>query len=159
MTITMGRNEPIEYHNNNSELDWKVTLVDTGLNSMTGARVKRIQKYCSEDDNFMLTYGDGVGDINLDKLLQFHRSHGKILTVTGVRPPGRFGELASNDEGKITEFNEKPQASGGRISGGFFICSGKLFDYLDDSEELVFEKGPMRKLVQDGEMMVYKHDA
>jgi glucose-1-phosphate cytidylyltransferase len=98
-----------------------------------------------------------VGDIDIDKLVQFHRSHGKILTVTGVRPPGRFGELVT-ENGQVTEFNEKPQAAGGVISGGYFVASAKIFDYLHDDESLMLEKEPMKKLVQDGQYMVYEHD-
>lgn len=157
-TISLGSSKSIEYHNDHCEADWKVTLADTGLEAMTGARVKRVQNYLSGEDDFMLTYGDGVGDVNLDKLIKFHRSHGKILTVTGVRPPGRFGELMSDDTGLVAEFNEKPQASGGRISGGFFVCRKELFDYLDDREDLVFEQEPMRNLVKDKQLMVFEHD-
>ncbi|HIJ45693.1 MAG TPA: glucose-1-phosphate cytidylyltransferase, partial [Rhodospirillaceae bacterium] len=97
-------------------------------------------------------------DIDYEALVDFHRSHGRILTVTGVRPPGRFGELAGDESGLVTEFNEKPQATGGRISGGFFVCRRELFDYLDDRQDLVFEQEPLRALVGDGQMMVYRHD-
>jgi glucose-1-phosphate cytidylyltransferase len=155
-TINLGQPETIEFHTDHDEAGWNVTLADTGLNSMTGARIKKIKKYVG-DEGFMLTYGDGVGDIDIDKLLAFHESHGKALTVTGVRPPGRFGELTSKD-GRVTEFNEKPQATGGRISGGFFVASARLFDYLNNDEGLVFELEPMRDLVSDGELMVYEHD-
>ena len=157
-TISLGSINSINYHSHHSETDWEVTLADTGLRAMTGARVKRVQKYLVGEENFMLTYGDGVGDINLDKLVQFHLSHGKILTVSGVRPPGRFGELMSDPTGRITEFNEKPQTTSGRISGGFFVCRKELFNYLDDREDLVLEMEPMRRLVSDGEMIVYEHD-
>ncbi len=155
-TIRLGQSRAIEFHTDHDESEWEVTLADTGLNSMTGARVAKIKKYVGNED-FMLTYGDGVGDIDIDKLLAFHRSHGKVLTVTGVRPPGRFGELV-DEGGRVTEFNEKPQAAGGRISGGFFVARAHLFDYLNDDEGLVFEQEPMRKLVVDGELMVYEHD-
>ena len=157
-TITLGSKDPIVFHNNQPQLHWKVTLAETGLNTMTGARIKRVHKYLTKEANFMLTYGDGVGDVDLEKLVKFHLSHGKILTVTGVRPPGRFGELMNDQNGKVTEFNEKPQASGGRISGGFFVCRKEIFNYLDDRENLVFEQEPMRALVKDEEMMVYEHD-
>jgi glucose-1-phosphate cytidylyltransferase len=157
-TIDLGGKKTILYHNDSSELDWQVTFAETGLEALTGARVKRIKQYVINDDNFMLTYGDGVGDINIDKLVDFHKSHGKILTVTGVKPPGRFGEIVSENTGKITEFNEKPQSTSGKISGGFFVCRKKLFDYLDDRENLTFEQEPMRKLVRDGQMMLYEHD-
>ncbi len=157
-TITLGRDKRIEYHNEHPESDWQVTLAETGLNAMTGARVKRVQKYLAGEEDFMLTYGDGVGDVDIPRLIEYHRSHGRILTVTGVRPPGRFGELMNDPSGKVVEFNEKPQASGGRISGGFFVCRREIFDYLDDDEGLIFERRPMRDLVRDGQMMVYEHD-
>lgn len=105
----------------------------------------------------MLTYGDGVGNVDLDALLKTHQQHGRALTVTGVRPPGRFGELR-HSEGVITEFNEKPQATGGRISGGYFVATRKLFDYLNDDETLVFEQQPMRELVTERQLGVFEHD-
>jgi glucose-1-phosphate cytidylyltransferase len=157
-TIDLSGKYPVKYHDNRKTEPWKVTLAETGLAAMTGARIKRVEKYFSDDENFMLTYGDGVGDIDLEKLLAFHASHGKILTVTGVRPPGRFGELQCDDAGQVTEFNEKPQTTGGRISGGYFVCKREIFDYIDSSEGTVFEQEPLRHLVRDGEMMVYKHD-
>ena len=157
-TIDLGGKAAVQFHTDHSESDWRVTLAETGLNALTGARIRRAQKYLGDDDSFMLTYGDGVGDIDLDRLLAFHNSHGKALTVTGVRPPGRFGELLSDANGKVTEFNEKPQAAGGRISGGFFVCRKNLFDYLDDREDLMFEKEPMARLVKDGQLMVFEHD-
>lgn len=155
-TISLGRCGVIDFHTDHGESDWTVTLSDTGLKSMTGSRVASIQKYIDQDD-FMLTYGDGVGDIDLAELMNFHRSHGKTLTVTGVRPPGRFGELV-NRSGRVVEFNEKPQATEGLISGGFFVAKRKLFDYLNESEDLVFEQEPMRNLVKDGELMVFRHE-
>jgi len=155
-TIELGRKDTLTFHNDHEESDWRVTLADTGLEAMTGARIKRIQKYVGDDD-FMLTYGDGVGDIDLNRLQAFHREHGRTLTLTGVRPPGRFGELV-HAEGVITECNEKPQATGGRISGGFFVATPKVFDYLNDDEDLVFEQQPMRNLVSDQQLMVFEHD-
>lgn len=156
-TISFGKEGDLEYHSDHDEKDWKITLADTGLNSMTGSRISKIKKYI-DDDIFMLTYGDGVSDINIKKLIDFHKGHGKTLTVTGVRPPGRFGEMVSDESGKITEFNEKPQATEGRISGGYFVANKNLFDYVEDLETLVFEQEPMRNIVNDEEMMVYKHD-
>ena len=155
-TIDLGRKSEITFHTDHDESDWKVTLAETGMKAMTGARIKRIQKYVGDED-FMLTYGDGVGDINLDALLSYHRGHGRALTVTGVRPPGRFGELV-HKEGVVASFNEKPQAAGGRISGGFFVATPKIFDYLDDDDSLVFEQQPMHGLVSDRQLMVYEHD-
>jgi len=156
-TIELGRKDEIIFHTDHDELNWKVTLAETGVEAMTGARIKRIQKYITEDEKFMLTYGDGVGDVNLDALIHFHQGHGRCLTVTGVRPPGRFGELVHLD-GVITEFNEKPQATGGRISGGFFVANSNIFDYLIDDEKLVFEQEPLRNLVKDRQIMVFEHD-
>lgn len=155
-TIDLGRKGEITFHTDHDESDWKVTLAETGIEAMTGARIKRIHKYVGDED-FMLTYGDGVGDIDLDALLKYHQGHGRALTVTGVRPPGRFGELVHND-GVITEFNEKPQAAGGRISGGFFVATPKIFDYLEDDDSLVFEQRPMRALVAGRQLMVFEHD-
>lgn len=154
-TITLGRERSLEFLNDHSETGWRVTLAETGLRAMTGARVARIKKYVG-DETFMLTYGDGVGDVEINKLIEFHKSHGKTLTVTGVKPPGRFGELVS-ENGKVVEFNEKPQATGGLISGGFFVAEPKLFDYLNDREDLVFEQEPLNKLVSDGQLMVFEH--
>ena len=155
-TINLGRKDEITFHTDHDESDWRITLAETGSEAMTGARIKRIQKYVGDDD-FMLTYGDGVGNINLDELLNYHSRHGRTLTVTGVRPPGRFGELVHTD-GIISEFNEKPQATGGRISGGFFVVTSKLFEYLEDDDSMVFEQRPMRALVADRQLMVFEHD-
>jgi glucose-1-phosphate cytidylyltransferase len=157
ITLRLGDTKSLSFHNTHAESNWSVTLANTGLNSMTGARIRKIANYVGDED-FLLTYGDGVGDIDLDALLKFHKNHGKILTVTGVRPPGRFGELECDPSGLITEFNEKPQATGGRISGGYFVASKKIFDYLDDIDSLVFEQEPMRRLVAEGNMMVFEHD-
>jgi glucose-1-phosphate cytidylyltransferase len=124
---------------------------------MTGSRISRIRRYV-QDDDFMLTYGDGVSDLDISRLVAFHRSHGRILTITGVRPPGRFGEMVAEAGGQVAEFNEKPQATAGRISGGFFVAKRRLFDYLDDREDLVFEKEPLQQLVRDKQLMMYEHD-
>ncbi|MCW7471387.1 glucose-1-phosphate cytidylyltransferase [Leptospira kanakyensis] len=156
-TISFGNKSEIIYHSKHDEFDWKVTLVDTGLNSMTGHRISRIRNYIN-DENFLLTYGDGVSDIDVNKSIEYHNSHGKILTVTGVRPPGRFGEMVSDSMGRVIEFNEKPQATAGRISGGFFVANNKLFDYLSNDENLVFEQKPIYDLVSSRELMVYEHD-
>jgi len=158
-TINLGASvKEINYHSVHDETDWEITMAETGQSSMTGARVRKVRKYLAGEDNFMLTYGDGVGDVDLDRLVEFHLSHGRIMTVTGVLPPGRFGELMSGADGSVTEFNEKPQATGGRISGGFFVCRKEIFDYLDEREDLVFEQGPMRRLVKDSQMMMYEHN-
>jgi glucose-1-phosphate cytidylyltransferase len=154
--LSLGANKNVEFINSHPESDWSITLAETGEGSMTGARVKRIEKYI-DDDVFMLTYGDGVGDIDIDKLVEFHRSHGKILTVTGVNPPGRFGELVFNESSQVTGFNEKPQVAGGRISGGYFVCNKEIFNYLNNDINLILEREPMEALVRDQQMMVYEH--
>lgn len=157
-TITLGRTKSIEYHNTHNETDWRVTCAETGLESLTGTRIKRIQEFLNNDEEFMLTYGDGLGDIDIDSLIKFHRSHDRIMTVTGVRPPGRFGEMESNQDNIVVEFNEKPQAIKGLISGGFFVCRRTLFDYIGSDENVMLEDKPMKKLVRDQQLMVYKHD-
>jgi glucose-1-phosphate cytidylyltransferase len=155
-TIGLGGGS-VNYHSTHAESDWKITLTDTGTNAMTGARIARVRRYLDSED-FMLTYGDGVSDVDIGRLLEFHKAHGKILTVTGVRPPGRFGEMVGDSGGMVAEFNEKPQASAGRISGGFFVASPRIFEYLNDQEDLVFEQGPIRSLVKAGQLMMYEHD-
>jgi glucose-1-phosphate cytidylyltransferase len=157
ITLTLGTGGGIEYLSDHDESDWRITLADTGLSAMTGARIRRIRKYVGREE-FMLTYGDGVSNVDIDALLAFHRAHGKILTVTGVRPPGRFGEIETDDTRVVSAFNEKPQATGGRISGGYFVASARLFDYLDGDDTLVFEKGPIESLVRDKQLMMFEHD-
>jgi glucose-1-phosphate cytidylyltransferase len=157
MTVRLGRLRAVEYHNGHGEDGWTVTLAETGETALTGARVRRIRRYLDRGP-FCLTYGDGLGDINIAELIRFHRSHGKIATVTGVRPPGRFGELEIEDN-KVSAFAEKPQVSTGFINGGFFIFEREFLDrYLDDRDDLVLEQEPLQRLAADGELMVWKHD-
>ncbi len=158
ITVTLAPQKHVRYDSQNKEARWKVAMAETGLDSMTGARIKRIQKFVEHDDHFMLTYGDGLGTVDLDKLVAFHKSHGKILTISGVRPPSRFGELRMNAKGLVTAFNEKPQVSEGRISGGFFVCRKEIFKYLTARKDLVFEQEPINQMVKDKQVMVYKHN-
>ena len=151
------KNQEIQYHTNDLIEDWNITFVETGLNAFTGARVYRAKHYIGEDECFLLTYGDGVGNINIKELIAFHTSHGKVMTVTGVHPPGRFGELEMHDN-QVVGFNEKPQATEGWISAGYFVCNRQVFDYLTDDESLIFERAPIEKIVKAGQMMVYKHE-
>lgn len=157
-TIKLGEKDSVVFHSKIHERDWKITFAETGEKAMTGARIRKIKKYINEDETFMLTYGDGLSDVDINKLIAFHNSHGKTLTLTGVRPAGRFGEIKCTDEGVISEFNEKPQAAEGRINGGFFVCNRNLFNYLNDNDDLVFEKEPMLKLVKDKQLMQFNHD-
>jgi glucose-1-phosphate cytidylyltransferase len=154
-TITLGRKESIELHSAHGEQDWKVTLAHTGLNAMTGARVKRAQSYVGSE-RFMLTYGDGLSDVDLGSLVRFHESHGKIGTVTGVAPPGRFGEL-SLEEDHVRSFREKPHASTAYINGGFFVLESEFFDYVSPRDDCVLERDPLESLARDGQLMVYRH--
>tara|TARA_B100000787_G_scaffold38599_1_gene27321 strand:- start:3772 stop:4533 length:762 start_codon:yes stop_codon:yes gene_type:complete len=137
------------------EVDWKVTLVATGDSSMTGGRVKRMQKYIG-DETCMLTYGDGVSDINLDKLLEFHRSHGKMVTVSAVRPAARFGELEM-DGSRVSSFQEKPQLHDGWINGGYFVIEPKFFELIAGDNTLL-EREPLEQATKAGELMAYHHD-
>ncbi len=159
-TIHLGKNPRVTYHENHERPvdDWEITLADTGQYTMTGARVRMVRRYVEPDDTFMLTYGDGVSNVPLLDLVAFHRQHGKILTITGVYPPGRFGELTIRNGTEVIGFNEKPQVTGGLISGGFFVCSWRIFDYLDDREDLVFEQEPMQRLTADGQVRVFRHE-
>ncbi len=155
-TIELNGKKDIVYHNVSDELDWKVTLVDTGLETLKGARIKKIQKYIGSDESFCLTYGDGVADVDIDKLLAFHKEHGKTATLTGVRPPSRFGDLVV-DNGKVNSFTEKPQASAGLINGGFFVLNRNIFEHLTEDEKCDFEFGALEELASNGELMVYQH--
>jgi len=144
-----------QFHNSNAHVDWSITFADTGPETMTGARVKRIEKYISED-NFMLTYGDGVTDLDLAKLWEFHLGHGKVGTVTGVRPVSRYGEMAVVN-GRVRQFSEKPRAEEAFISGGYFIFKRRFFDYLKSDDSCVLEREPLERLTREGQLMSYLH--
>ncbi|MFX0186801.1 MAG: glucose-1-phosphate cytidylyltransferase [Candidatus Hodarchaeota archaeon] len=154
-TINLNTKD-IDFHGKTNQEKWKVTLVDTGLNTLKGARIKRVEKYLDDEIN-MLTYGDGLSDISINQLIKFHKSHGKTLTITGVHPPSRFGELNEKD-GRVLKFQEKPQTSVGLINGGFMVFNKELLDYLTSDENCDLEKGAFEKLTEMGEVMVYKHE-
>jgi glucose-1-phosphate cytidylyltransferase len=139
-----------------TEENWNIHLTDTGLKTMTGGRLLRLKENLKNEDTFMLTYGDGVSNIDITKLLQFHKSHGKIATVTAVRPPVRFGELIIDDNDKVEEFAEKPQAGKGWINGGFFVFNKEIFNYIEN-DSIMLEREPLEKLSEVGELMAYKH--
>ncbi len=153
-TIELGTRK-IDIHPRHSEYGWKITLVDTGLNAMTGARIKRIEGFI-DGDTFMLTYGDGITDLNINKLLRFHKSHGKIGTITGVTPPSRYGELLINKD-QVLSFKEKPVINNSSINGGYFIFNRRFFDYLSADDGCVFEREPLERLASDGELKVFHH--
>lgn len=154
LTVTLGRDGTVVQHTNTISENWNVTLADTGLNTMTGGRINRIKKYV-ENENFLCTYGDGLADINLKALLDFHEAHGLGATVTAVRPTNRFGSLQINESDLVTEFAEKPKTEKW-VNGGFFIFNPMIFDYLDD--ECVLEKSPLENIAKKGQLKAYKHD-
>jgi len=135
---------------------WKVTLIETGLSTQTGGRVLRAKKYVGNEP-FMLTYGDGVSDVNIEELVEFHKAHGKIATMTSVQPEGRFGVLVSKPNGQITSFMEKPAGDGAWINAGFFVLQPEVFDYIKEGDATIFERAPLEQLAKDGELYTYKH--
>ncbi|MFB3817851.1 MAG: glucose-1-phosphate cytidylyltransferase [Candidatus Methylomirabilales bacterium] len=141
-------------HNGNQP-NWKVHLVDTGLSTLTGGRIKRLQQWLGDDETFMLTYGDGVADLDLNDLLRFHRAHGKLATVTTVRSPARFGRIRFEGD-RVADFFEKPESGEGWINGGFFVLNAKAIDYID-GDESSWEREPIERLARDGQMMGYRH--
>lgn len=154
VTFDLAKNE-MTVHDNFSE-PWKVTLVDTGLNTMTGGRVKRIQKYIANEP-FMLTYGDGVSDINIKELVEFHKKNGKIATITAINPGQRFGILDINSNNQVENFREKNNIDGSFINGGYMVLEPEIFNYID-GDETIFEKEPLENLAKSGQLMAYKHE-
>jgi glucose-1-phosphate cytidylyltransferase len=154
VTFDMRKNEMV-VHEKRAE-PWKVTLVDTGDESMTGGRLRRVADHVKDEELFLFTYGDGVGDIDIAKTIEFHRAHGKAATLTATYPPGRFGAL-NIDGGRVTEFLEKPQGDGGMINGGYFVLSPTVLDYIEN-DATIWEQEPLRTLATDGELMAYEHE-
>jgi glucose-1-phosphate cytidylyltransferase len=165
ITVRLGRQGAVEVHaagagEEEGLEEWRVTLANTGESTMTGGRVAAIRRYVEggDDDIFCLTYGDGLADVDLRALVAHHRREGRIATVTAVRPPGRFGEMELAGS-RVTEFNEKPQASGGLINGGFFVFDAeRIWPYLDGGPDLILEQAPLRRLTADGELSAFRHD-
>jgi glucose-1-phosphate cytidylyltransferase len=153
VTINLESNK-MEVHNNSSE-PWKVTLLDTGLNTMTGGRIKRAINHIGNEP-FLLTYGDGVADVDMNKVIAFHKEHKKLLTMTSVQPAGRFGALDIDEINRVSNFIEKPKGEGNWINGGFFVCEPEVLKYISD-DSTVFEKEPLEKLAKEGELFTYKH--
>lgn len=153
MTIDMETNTT-EYHVNHAE-PWKVTLIDTGEETMTGGRIKRAKQYVG-NESFMLTYGDGVADVDIHALYEYHKKHKKGVTMTSVQPEGRFGALNIDTENQVINFQEKPKGDGSWINGGFFVCEPLVFNYLSDDKS-VFERDPLENLAKDGELIAFKH--
>ena len=155
LTVCLGQRNSIRYHNAHDEQDVHVTLVDTGQSSMTGGRVKRIQKYVGREP-FLLTYGDGVADIDLEALLAFHKAHGRIATISTVRPPSRFGVVDIVGDGEVACFAEKPQ-SDNWANAGFMVLNPEIFDYLE-GDDCILEREPLERLAAQGQLMAYRHE-
>ena len=156
VTIDMS-NGDMEVHNNSSE-PWKVTLLDTGLNAMTGARIKKAKDHIG-NETFMLTYGDGVADIDVQETLEFHKQHGKLMTMTSAQPEGRFGALNVSENNQVSVFKEKPKGDGSWVNAGYFVCQPEVLNYINDGDDVVFEQEPLKNLAKDGEIFTYKHHA
>ena len=159
VTVNLGEHGKIEFHGDMEESGWKVTLVDTGEKAQTGARIWNARRYLGGTENFCMTYGDGVADINIQSLVNTHGASGRIATLTGVRPAGRFGEIDCEKDGRITNFNEKPNAAGGYINGGFMVFNTeKVLSYLRPGEDLNLEQEVLPKLARDGQLGAFHHD-
>lgn len=154
VTFDLGENS-MEIHKSFSE-KWRVTILDTGLDTMTGGRIKRAKEYIGNEP-FMLTYGDGVADINISDLVKFHQDHGKLMTVTSVYPDGRFGALDIDDSGTVKRFLEKPKGDGGQINGGFFVCQPEVLNYIE-SDSTIFERAPMETIAKEGQLKAFHHE-
>ncbi|WP_163712875.1 glucose-1-phosphate cytidylyltransferase [Mangrovibacterium lignilyticum] len=154
MTIDLATNSTT-YHKNHAE-PWKVTLIDTGLETMTGGRIKRVQDYVGNEP-FMLTYGDGVSNVNIAELVQYHQKHGKAITMTAVQPEGRFGSLQIDSDNRVNSFQEKPKGDGAWINAGFFVCRPEVFNYINDGDPTIFERKPLENLAKDGQLYTFKH--
>jgi len=154
MTINMKTNE-ITHHLNHAE-PWKVTLVDTGLDTMTGGRIKKVKDYVGNEP-FLLTYGDGVSDVNISDLIAFHKIHGKAITMTSVQPEGRYGSMVVDDQQKVSSFIEKPKGDGAWINAGFFVCQPEVFDYIPVGEKIIFEREPLESLAKANQLYTFKH--
>lgn len=155
VTIELGKPEQICIHQGHEESGWRITLADTGEKSLKGARLKMVEKYIA-DETFMMSYGDGIADVDLNALLAFHKSHGKIATLTGINPMARFGELKVVGD-QVTHFSEKPKNGSTLVNGGFFVFNRKILDYLTEDAFCDLEVGPLEQIAKDGQLMVYKH--
>jgi len=155
ITIELGKPEEIYVHQCHQEDGWRITLANTGEYALKGARLKRVEKYITEE-TFMMTYGDGLADIDIQELLAFHRRHGKLATVTGINPTSRFGKLKVKGS-QVERFTEKPKDNGDLVNGGFFVFNKGIFDYLSTDDLCDLEEGPLETIAEQGELMVYEH--
>ena len=158
VTMTLGKAPNVRYHTSHEEEDWTVTLAETGEESMTGERIRRIRPYIDGGEDFLLTYGDGLSDVDIAGSIECHRQSGRICTLTAVHPASRFGTLDIAGDGMISEFSEKPQLKQSYVNGGFMVCKSQLFDYPEGHENPVLEKEPLSRLARDGQLNAYLHD-
>jgi glucose-1-phosphate cytidylyltransferase len=157
LELHLGRPDPITLHENGRLPDWHVVLTDTGVDTQTGGRIKRIEAWLGDDERFLLTYGDGVADIDLQRLLEFHLTHGKLATVTAVRPPARFGDIALNGSDVVERFGEKTQAGAGWINGGFFVLERRALDYIA-GDDVIWEREPLERLAEEQQLVAFRHE-
>jgi len=155
ISIDLARNK-LKIHNNPCE-PWTITLLDTGLDTKTGGRILRAKSFIPTGEPFMLTYGDGLTDVNINQLLEFHKFHKKLVTITSSQPEGRFGALDIIDNDKVSKFVEKPRGDGSWINAGYFVCNYDMFDFIQDGDDTIWEKDPLEKLANAGELFTYKH--
>lgn len=158
ITLMLGKMASVQCHDGHDEEDWSVTLADTGEDSMTAYRLNRIRRYIPKGEPFLLTYGDGLSDIDINASIAAHESSGKACTISAVHPAGRFGSLRMDDDGNIHTFNEKLQFEEAYVNGGYMVCDYRLFDYLTDDPKIMFERKPMDDLVRDGQLNAYRHE-
>lgn len=155
-TISLGEKHRVDYHGAHEEQDFRVTLADTGVNSMTGARVKAVERHI-DGDTFMVTYGDGLSDVDISRVLAFHHAHGRLATLTTMRPTSRFGVLDLDDAGRVLNFAEKPQLNGW-ANAGFFVFNRRVFDYIDGDVDCILERAPLERLAAAGQLVAYRHE-
>lgn len=157
VTLRLGQESKTTFHSRHGEENWSVTLADTGAESMTAERLRRVERYLGDDEQFLLTYGDGLGDIDIAASIRHHEASKKMLTITAVHPPGRFGDLELGRDGGVSGFNEKPQAEGGWINGGFFVASRRIFGEIANVGDVMLERGPLSSLASQGQLGAYRH--
>jgi len=156
-SLSLGRTPKVKFHDRHNEEDWTVTLAETGLDSMTAYRLKRVQRYIGKGETFLFTYGDGLSNIDIAATIKEHRKFKKICTISAVHPAGRFGSLNIEDDGSIRTFTEKPQVEEAYVNGGYMVCDYRVFDYLTDDPTIMFEREPIAKIVTDGQLHSYRH--
>ena len=155
VTLKLGHPENMRIRHSHNEIDWEITLANTGQKTLKGGRLKKVEKYIT-GETFMMSYGDGIADVDINSLLAFHKSHGKMATVTGINPASRFGELKTDGD-RVESFSEKPKNGGSLINGGFFVFNRSIFDFLSVDDSCDLEVGPLEEIAKDGQLMVYKH--